>query len=144
SSSGSVAGPTNSAASSTGGGYSDGATQAFANSASLLRLDGLGQLRHDLVEVADDPEVAELEDRRVRVLVDRDDVLRGLHPDLVLDRARDAGREIQLWRDGLAGLADLTGVREPAGVDHRAGRRDRGVAAERLRQLLAQLKALGL
>ena len=33
----------------------------------------LGQLRDDLVQVADDAEVAELEDRRVRVLVDRDD-----------------------------------------------------------------------
>ena len=35
-------------------------------------------------------EVGELEDRRVRVLVDRDDVLRVLHADLVLDRAGDA------------------------------------------------------
>ena len=33
----------------------------------------LGQLGDDLVHVADDAEVAELEDRRVRVLVDRDD-----------------------------------------------------------------------
>ena len=35
--------------------------------------DELGQLRDDLVHVADDAEVAELEDRRVRVLVDGDD-----------------------------------------------------------------------
>ena len=58
------------------------------------------------------------------VLVDRDDVLRGLHADLVLDRARDARREVQLRRDGLARLADLRRVRVPAGVDDRAGRGD--------------------
>ena len=37
------------------------------------RPDELGQLRHDLLDVADDAEVGELEDRRVRILVDRDD-----------------------------------------------------------------------
>ena len=45
---------------------------------------------------------------------------------------------------GLAGLADLRRVRVPAGVDHRARRRDGAVAAERLRQVLGQLEALGL
>src|SRR4051794_19909482 len=142
SSSGSVGGPTNSAASSTGGGNSAGAMQSFANSASLLGLNRLCQLRHDLVEIADDPEVAELEDRRVRVLVDRDDVLGGLHPDLVLDRPRDAGREVELRRNGLAGLADLARVGEPACVDDRARCCDR--AAERARELLAEVEVLGL
>src|SRR5437588_11233894 len=131
----------------TGGGNSLGAGRPFAEamdaSASLLGLDRLGQLGQDLVEVADDPEVRELEDRRVSVLVDRDDVLRGLHTDLVLDRAGDAGREIQLRRDGLARLADLRGVRVPAGVDDRAGRCDRRVAAERARQFLGELEVLG-
>ena len=93
------------------------------------RADELGQLRHDLVQVADDAEVGELEDRRVRILVDRDDHARALHPDLVLDRARDPDRDVELRRDGLAGLADLRRVRVPAGVDDRARRRDR--AAER-------------
>src|SRR4051794_1917263 len=141
SSSGSVGGPTNSAASSTGGGDSAGATPTAASTA-FLRLNRLCQLRHDLVEVAHDPEVAELEDRRVRVLVDRDDVLRGLHADLVLDRARDAGGEVELRRDRLAGLADLRRVREPAGVDHRAGGGDS--AAERTGELLAEVEVLGL
>src|SRR5204862_5037553 len=90
SSSGSVGGPTNSLPESTGGGNSAGVTPIWL--AALLRLHGLGQLRHDLVQVADDAEVRELEDRRVLVLVDRDDVLRGLHAHLVLDRARDAER----------------------------------------------------
>src|SRR5688500_8175119 len=132
SSSASVGGPTNSSGGLTGGGNLAGATPPIAALTALLGLHGLGQLGHDLVQVAHDPEIAELEDRRVRVLVDRDDVLRRLHSDLVLDRARDAGGEIQLRRDGLARLADLPRVREPARVHHRARRRDG--PAERLRE----------
>src|SRR3954471_11105811 len=113
SSSGSVGTPTNSFAESTGGGYSIGAVDTAL---ALLRLHRVGELGQDLVEVPDDAEVGELEDRRVRVLVDRDDVLGVLHADLVLDRAGDAGRQVQLRRDRLAGLADLGGVGIPAGV----------------------------
>ena len=102
--------------------------------------DELGQLRDDLVQVADDAEVGVLEDRRVRVLVDRDDQARALHPDLVLDRAGDADRDVELRRDGLAGLADLRRVRVPARVDDRARRGDR--AAERLGELLDEREAL--
>src|SRR5215218_8304381 len=140
SSSGSVGGPTNSLAGSTGGGNWLGAT--LMPLAALLGLHGLRQLGHDLVEVADDPEVGELEDRGVGVLVDRHDVLRGLHADLVLDRAGDARREVELGRDGLAGLADLRGVRVPAGVDDRARRGD--CAAQRAGELLERLEALGV
>src|SRR5688500_4111179 len=132
SSSGSVGGPTKSAGSN-GGGYSPGAT-AMLGSAALLRLDGFGQLGHDLVQIAHDPEVAELEDRRVLILVDRDDVLGVLHADLVLDRAGDAGGEIELRRHRLAGLADLRRVRRPAGIDDRAGRSDG--ATERFGELV--------
>src|ERR1700729_3672622 len=113
-------------------------------SAALLGLDRVGQLGHDLVQVADDPEVGELEDRRVRVLVDRDDVLRGLHPDLVLDRAGDPGREVELGRHRLARLADLGGVRVPAGIDHGTRRGDGAVPAERRGQGLRELEPLGL
>src|SRR3954451_24706433 len=145
SSSGSVGGPINSSAGSPGGGYSLGATSRPLDDtalAPLAGLHGLGELGHDLVEVADDAEVGELEDRRVGVLVDRHDVLGALHADLVLDRARDAGRQVELRRDRLAGLADLGRVGVPARVDHRARRRDR--AAERARQLLELLEAFGL
>src|SRR5690349_21917238 len=134
----SVGGPTNSAAESTGGGNSLGATATL----TLLGLHGFGELRDDLVEVAHHAEVGELEDRGVGVLVDGHDVLRGLHADLVLDRAGDAGREVQLRRDGLARLADLGRVGVPAGVDHGARGGDGAVAAERLGQVLAELEAL--
>src|SRR5947209_767563 len=120
----------NSLTESTGGGKSLGATDrtwpfidatlstpsgngelGASGSTAPLRLDRVDQLGDDLVQVAHDPQVGELEDRRVGVLVDRDDVLRGLHPDLVLDRAGDPGREVQLGRDRLAGLPDLGRVR---------------------------------
>src|SRR3954451_4096154 len=141
SSSASSGGPTTSFSGWTGGGKSIGATDIFG-SAALLGLHCLSQLGQDLVQVADDAQVGELEDRRVLVLVDRDDVLRRLHADLVLDGARDAGRQVQLRRDALAGLADLRRVRVPARVDDRAGRRDG--AAQGVGQLLAELEALGL
>src|SRR4051812_6936206 len=146
SSSASVGGPTNSRTGSTGGGNWLGATwpllDDIVGSAALLGLHGLGELGHDLVEVADDAQVGELEDRGVGVLVDRHDVLRGLHADLVLDRAGDPRRQVQLRRDGLARLADLGRVGVPARVDHGARGGDR--AAHRTRELLERLEALGL
>ena len=96
---------------------------------ALALVHELGQLRHDLVHVADDAEVAELEDRRVRILVDRDDHVRALHADLVLDRAGDAERDVELRRHDLARLPDLRRVRVPARVDDGARRADG--AAER-------------
>src|SRR5688572_15117609 len=142
SSSGSVGAVTNSSPESTPGRNSAGVV-AIGGSAALLGLDRLGQLGDDLVQVAHDAEVGELEDRRVRVLVDRDDVLRRLHADLVLDRAGDPHREVELRRDRLARLADLARVGEPARVDDRAGRGN--CAAERVGERLRELlKALGL
>ena len=67
-------------------------------------------------------------------------VVGGLHPDLVLDRAGDAEREVQRGLHDLAGLADLLAVRDPARVDGRAGRPDR--AAERLGELLDDAEAV--
>src|SRR4051794_12498745 len=122
-----------------GGGNSLGATAGML-SAPLLGFDRLGQLGDDFVQVAHHPEVRELENRRVRVLVDREDVLRVLHPDLVLDRAGDTGGEVQLRRHRLPGLADLGRVGVPAGVDDRAGRGDG--SAHRVGELLAELEAL--
>ena len=112
----------------------DGAHQA------VPRPDQLGQLGDDLVEVADDAEVGELEDRRVRVLVDRDDHVRALHADLVLDRAGDPAGDVELRRDALPGLPDLRRVRVPARVDDGARRGDR--AAERLGEVLDEREVL--
>src|SRR5207248_9448937 len=103
--------------------------------------DELGDLGHDLVHIAHHAEVAELEDRRVRVFVDRDDRAGALHADLVLDGAGDAESDVELRRHGLAGLTDLRRIRVPARVDDRAGRADR--AAEGLRELLRKREVLG-
>src|SRR5437764_172477 len=58
----------------------------------LLHL--FGQLRHCLEEIGHQTVVRHLEDRRLGVLVDRDDRLRILHPREMLDRARDADRDV--------------------------------------------------
>ena len=92
--------------------------------AALAGGDLLGGLRDDLEQVADHAEVGQLEDRRLGVLVDRDDGLRGLHAGPVLDRAGDAERDVELRRDRLAGLPDLELVRVEAGVDGRPGGAD--------------------
>ena len=101
----------------------------------------LGQLRHDLVQVADDADVAEVEDRCIRVLVDRDDRAGALHPDLVLDGAGDTARDVELRRHGLPRLTDLRRVRVPAGIDD--GARGCDGSAERRRELLEQREGLG-
>ena len=92
------------------------------------------ELRHGLNRSADQAVVGDLEDRRLLVLVDGDDDLAVLHAGEVLDRARDADRDVELGRDDLAGLADLVVVRHEAGVDRGARGADRGaeLVGERL------------
>src|SRR6187549_1686268 len=51
---------------------------------------------HDLEQVADNAVVGDLEDRGVGVFVDRDDRVRTLHADEMLDGARDAERHVEL------------------------------------------------
>src|SRR5262249_51470616 len=101
----------------------------------------LGQLRRDLEQVTHDAEVGDLEDRRLFVLVHRDDRLRRLHTRTVLDGAGDAQRDVQLRRDGLTGLAHLELARVVARVDRGARRTDSG--AERVGQFLDHAEVLG-
>src|SRR5205823_14577313 len=75
--------------------------------ASAPRAQYLGEPWHDLMKVADDPEVRELEDRCGPVAVDHHDDVGALHADLVLDRAGDATADEELWRHGSSGLPDL-------------------------------------
>ena len=69
------------------------------------------------------PRSAIAEDRRLLVLVDRDDVLRALHAHHVLRGAGDAGGDVDGGLDDLAGLADLVAVGHPTGVDDAHGTR---------------------
>src|SRR5206468_6861349 len=59
---------------------------------------------------------------------------------LVLDRAGNAEREVELGLDDLARLADLLGVRDPARIDRRTGRAHR--ATEGVRDLANELEPL--
>src|SRR4029453_2515306 len=86
-------------------------------SSALPLGDLVGESGDDLEQVPHHPEVGDGEDRRVGVLVHRDDRLGGLHPGPVLDGPGDADGHVQLGRDRLAGLPDLVLVGVPAGVD---------------------------
>ena len=94
-----------------------------------------------LEHVADDAVVRDLEDRRLVVLVDRDDRLRGAHAGQVLDRAGDADRDVQLRTHLPPGLADLVAVRTPPVIRHGARRAD-GRVAERRGEILDELEVL--
>src|SRR3954469_8581803 len=114
-------------------------TAAYAGSA-LAGLDRLGQLRSDLEQVTDDAEIGDLEDRRLFVLVHRDDRLRRLHTGAVLDGPGDPERDVELRRHCLARLAHLELARVVAGIDGGTRRPDRG--AERVGQFLDDVEVL--
>ncbi|GAB1461602.1 hypothetical protein MASR2M50_33770 [Thauera sp.] len=61
----------------------------------------------------------------------------------MLDRARDADRDVELRRDDLAGLADLVVVGHVAGVDRGARGAQRGaeLVGERLEELVVVVAA---
>ena len=81
------------------------------------RFEGRDERRQNLVHVAHDPEIRDLEDRRDGVLVDGHDVLLTLHADHVLGRTRDTARDVDHRLHGLTGLADLVRIGNPPGVD---------------------------
>src|SRR5512139_110195 len=114
------------------------ATPRSRRGSALALVDLFGRRGKDRVEVTDHAEVDELEQRGLLVLVDRDDRLGGLHARTVLDRAGDAGRDVQLRRHRLAGLTDLERVRVPARVDD--GTRGAHGTAESVREALDRLE----
>src|SRR3546814_3102536 len=65
------------------------------------------QLRQYLEQISHQPDVRDLENRRLGILVDRHDRARVLDAGQVLDRAADADGHVQVRGDDLAGLADL-------------------------------------
>src|SRR5699024_3973856 len=109
----------------------------------LLLLQSLDELWHNREQVAHDPEVSDVEDWRVAVLVDRDDGLRGLHPGEVLDRARDAQRDVELGGDRNASLPHLEIVVGVPRVHRDSGGTHRGpdLIGELLNELEPVLRA---
>ncbi len=106
-----------------------------------LSLFDLGHDRRaDLEQIALYAVVGHLEDRRLGVLVDRDDRARALHADEMLDRARDAESDVQLGRHRLAGASNLAFHRQPAVVADRPRRCELG--AKRPGEVLRQRKVV--
>ena len=66
-----------------------------------------GQLRYDFKQITDNAVIRDLENRRVWIFIDRHDDFGILHARLVLNRAGNTHRDVQLRRDDFAGLADL-------------------------------------
>src|SRR5687767_8516889 len=60
----------------------------------------LGQGRNHFERIPDDAVRGDLEDGRVRILVDGHDDLRGRHARQMLDRAGDGDRDIEVRRHG--------------------------------------------
>src|SRR5919107_460758 len=117
------------------------ATSMGALLRSGLRLSELGRDRgDDLGEVADHRVVGVREDRGLGIGVDREDLLSALAPGDVLRRPADAARDIEVRRDLGAGLADLVGVRAPAGARDHAGAADGRV--QQARELLEDAEAV--
>src|SRR5689334_12452356 len=100
---------------------------------SFVRID---EPRDHLDRVADDAVMRDVEDRRLGIGVDGDDVLRFLHAGPVLDGAGDADGDVQLGAHGDAGLAHLPLGRNEARIDSSAASRD--FAADRFREVVQQ------
>ena len=83
-------------------------------------LELTGQRRQNFKEVANYAVGGIFEDRRFRVLVDGDNNIRGRHAGQMLDLAADAAGKINFRTHGLAGLADLVGIRNPTRVNRGA------------------------
>src|SRR5215475_7573141 len=96
--------------------------------------DGLCQFGNHLIEIRDQTVICNLEDRRILVLVDRDDDFGVLHAGEMLNCAGDADRDIKFRRHHLAGLPDLPVVGRIACVDCGARGADAGaeLVGERL------------
>lgn len=89
---------------------------------SLLQL--LRQLRHLLKQIPNQPNIRNLEDRRIGILVDRSNNLTILHTRQVLNSTRDTRTQVQLRCDVLTRLSDLQTVIREATVHSSTGSTD--------------------
>src|SRR3974390_3180564 len=71
--------------------------------------------------VPDNAEMGEIEDRSIFVGIDRENVIRALDADAMLNRAGNSRCDIEFRTDRLAGLADLAIRADPALLHQGAG-----------------------
>src|SRR5271167_998578 len=119
---------------------SPGGCSARAPCGGGVLSEDVGQRGQDLHRIADDSVGGEIKDRRIGILVDRDDDVGTLHADAMLNRPRDAGCDVELGAYRLAGLPHLAVSGYPAGLDQRTRRANLG--AEYLGKIPDQLKIL--
>src|SRR5438552_6895514 len=81
---------------------------------SLLNL--LNQWGDDVEQISYDGVICDLENRRFRILVDRDNGARALHPHNMLNRSADPECQIELGRNRLTRRPDLAVHGQPARV----------------------------
>src|SRR5213076_1065121 len=110
------------------------------DSAALERVELTDHFREDFEQIADDPIVRDLEQGRLRVDVDHQDLVRLLHSRQMLDRAADPHGDVEFRPYRHPGLSDLQGLRHPTAVDGLSGSRDRPSKA--VREILEQLEVL--
>ena len=84
----------------------------------------LGQLRHNLEQIADDADIRDVKDRSRRVFVDRDDEIRFFHTGQMLNRAGDTAGDVERRTNGFSGLTDLNFLRRPTGIYRSTGAGD--------------------
>jgi hypothetical protein len=90
----------------------------------VLTQDG-GGLWKNLIKFANDPEVRDLEDRCILIVVHGNDDAGCLHATAVVWRTGDSSTDVHAWGNGHTGLADLGVVFDPALVNRVAGRANR-------------------
>lgn len=86
----------------------------------MRELQHFFKLRQQRKQVPHQPDIGNLKDRRLRVLVDRHDRAGVLDAGQMLYGATDADGHVQLRGDDLAGLADLQFVGHVTGIDRSA------------------------
>ncbi len=84
----------------------------------------LGQLRNSLEQIVHQPIISDLENGRLRIIVNRHDRFRILHTRQVLNGPRNPNCNVQIWRNDFARLPHLPVVRDVARVDGGSTRTD--------------------
>src|SRR5690625_1087245 len=103
-------------------------------------LDFINELGHDLKEVTDHTEVCHVKNWGVFVFVDGNNGLGGLHTSQVLDSTRDSYSDVEIWRYGYTGLADLEIRWNVSGVH--SGTRGADGSVELVGQVLDEFEVL--